>query len=226
MRAELNHVDSWVFDLDNTLYPARAELFARIDRRMTEFIARLLDLPLDEARAVQKRYFHAHGTTLAGLMAEHDVDPHAFLDDVHDIEMDVLEHDAPLVAAIARLPGRKLVFTNGDEPYALKVLERLGLRDSFEGVHDIHAMALSPKPAESAYRGLCERWGIAPDRALFADDMARNLRPAKALGMTTVWVDNGSEQDPGHIGDDWDRSFIDYRVGDLASWLNHILEDQ
>ena len=221
MLAGLNHVDSWIFDLDNTLYPATANLFGHIDRRMTAFVARLLDLPLDEAWTVQKRYFHAHGTTLAGLMAEHHVDPHAFLAEVHDIEMDALQHDAPLVAAIARLPGRKLVFTNGDAPYALKVLERLGLRDSFEGVHDIHAMALSPKPAESAYRGLCERWAVDPERALFADDMARNLRPAKALGMTTLWVDNGSEQDPG----DAERGFIDYRVGDLAPWLEHILED-
>lgn len=224
MRAPFNHVDSWVFDLDNTLYPARADLFARIDARMTAFVARLLDLPADAARVVQKRYFHAHGTTLAGLMAEHAVDPHAFLAEVHDIEMDVLEHDAPLVAAIARLPGRKLVFTNGDAPYALKVLERLGLRDSFAGVHDIHAMALSPKPAESAYRGLCDRWGIDPARALFADDIARNLRPAKALGMTTVWVDNGSEQAPADPGGDAARDFIDYTVAELAPWLEGILE--
>lgn len=222
MRADLHHVDSWIFDLDNTLYPARADLFARIDARMTAFVARSLDLPADEARTLQKRYFHAYGTTLAGLMAEHAVDPHAFLAEVHDIEMDVLEHDAPLVAAIARLPGRKLVFTNGDAPYALKVLERLGLRDSFEGVHDIHAMALSPKPAASAYRGLCDRWGIDPARALFADDMARNLRPAKALGMTTVWVDNGSEQGPGDGEGDAGRDFIDYTVGDLAPWLEGI----
>ena len=219
MQAGFNHIDSWVFDLDNTLYPARADLFARIARRMTAFVARLLGLPEDEARVVQKSYFHAHGTTLAGLMTEHRVDPHAFLAEVHDIEMDALAHDAPLVAAIARLPGRKLVFTNGDAPYALRVLERLGLRDSFEGVHDIHAMALSPKPAASAYQGLCDRWGIDPARALFADDMARNLRPAKALGMTTVWVDNGSEQDPG----DGARDFIDYTVPELAPWLEGIL---
>ena len=221
MRGTFNHVRSWVFDLDNTLYPARADLFGRIDARMTAFIARRLDLPTDEARTVQKRYFHAHGTTLAGLMAEHGVDPHAFLHEVHDIEMDALAHDAPLVAAIARLPGRKLVFTNGDAPYALRVLERLGLRDSFEGVHDIHAMALEPKPAAGAYRSLCERWDIDPTRALFVDDMARNLRPAKALGMTTAWVDNGSEQDPG----DADRGFIDHVVTDLTPWLEHILED-
>ena len=223
MLGALNHVDSWVFDLDNTLYPARADLFGRIDRRMTAFIAQRLDLPSDEARQVQKRYFHQHGTTLAGLMAEHGVDPHAFLAEVHDIEMDALEHDAPLVAAIARLPGRKLVFTNGDAPYALRVLERLGLRDSFEGVHDIHAMTLSPKPAERASQSLCARWGVDAARALFADDMARNLRPAKAMGMTTVWVDNGSEQDPRDMGGDADRSFIDYRVGELTPWLEGIL---
>ncbi|WP_375392356.1 pyrimidine 5'-nucleotidase [uncultured Sphingomonas sp.] len=221
MIGALNHVHSWVFDLDNTLYPASADLFARIDARMTAFIARLLDLPSDSARVLQKRWFHAHGTTLAGLMAEHGVDPQAFLADVHAIEMDVLAHDAPLVAAIARLPGRKLVFTNGDAPYALRVLERLGLRDSFEGVHDIHAMALAPKPAASAYQGLCDRWELDPARTLFADDMARNLRPAKALGMTTVWVDNGSEQAP----DDADRSFIDFTVAALAPWLERILED-
>ncbi len=221
----LNHVDSWVFDLDNTLYPARADLFARIDRKMTGFISRLLDLSFDAAWVVQKRYFHAHGTTLAGLMAEHDVDPHAFLAEVHDIEMDVLTADAPLVAAIARLPGRKLVFTNGDAPYALKVLDRLGLGESFEGIHDIHAMALAPKPAASAYAGLCERWGIDPARALFVDDMVRNLRPAKAIGMTTVCVDNGSEQDPNDVRGDAGRDFIDYRVGDLAPWLEQIVEN-
>ena len=220
MPPALQHVDAWIFDLDNTLYPASADLFAQINRRMTDYIARLLDLDHDAARALQKGWFHAHGTTLAGLMAEHGVDPHAFLADVHDIEMDVLAHDAPLAAAIARLPGRKLVFTNGDTPYAVRVLDRLGLSDSFEAVHDIHAMALSPKPAASAYQGLCDRYGIAPGRALFADDMARNLAPAKAIGMTTVWVDNGSEQAP-----DPARDFIDYRVGEIGPWLDAILED-
>ena len=216
----LNYVDAWIFDLDNTLYPASADLFAQIDRRMTAFVARRLSLDPVEARRVQKSYFHAHGTTLAGLMAEHEVDPHAFLAEVHDIEMDVLDHDAPLVAAIARLPGRKLVFTNGDAPYALRVLDRLGLGESFEAIHDIHAMDLRPKPAASAYTGLCAAHGIDPRRALFVDDMARNLAPAKAIGMTTVWVDNGSEQGPGT-----DRGFIDFTVSELAPWLETVLED-
>jgi putative hydrolase of the HAD superfamily len=148
-------------------------------------------------------------------MAEHDVDPHAFLDFVHDIEMDVLEENAPLAAAIARLPGRKIVFTNADTPYATRVLGRLGLGESFEAIHDIHAMDLLPKPQASAYAGLCAAFDIAPAEAIFFEDMARNLAPAKAIGMTTVWVDNGSEQGP-----DEDRSYIDFTCADVTAWLH------
>lgn len=220
MLPALTHIDTWIFDLDNTLYPSSANLFARIDARMTAYVGRVLDLAPLEAFRVQKRYFMDHGTTLAGLMAEHDVDPHDFLNDVHDIEMDVLEENAPLVAAIAKLPGRKLVFTNGDAPYAGRVLERLGLHESFEAIHDIHAMDLKPKPAASAYAGLCAAFGIEPTRALFADDMARNLAPAKTIGMATLWVDNGSEQ-----GEDAARDFIDYSCADVTDWLQQIQED-
>ncbi len=218
---ELAHIDAWIFDLDNTLYPASAQLFARIDVRMTDYVARITGLERTAAHALQKEYFIGHGTTLAGLMVAHDVDPHDFLADVHDIEMDVLEENAPLAAAIARLPGRKLVFTNGDAPYAGRVLDRLGLAATFEAVHDIHAMDLAPKPAASAYDGLCRRYGIDPTRALFVEDMARNLAPAKAIGMTTVWIDNGSEQAP-----DEDRSFIDHRITDVTAWLHEILGEE
>ena len=219
MGGPLSSIRNWIFDLDNTLYPASADLFAHIDRRMTAFIAELLSVDLVEAHRIQKAYFIGHGTTLAGLMAEHQVDPHAFLAYVHDIEMDVLQADAPLVAALARLPGRKLVFTNGDGPYALKVLERLGLGGSFEAVHDIHAMNLRPKPQPEAYAGLCAAFDLDPRESLFVEDMARNLKPAKAIGMTTVWVDNGSEQAP-----DADRSYIDFHIHALAPWLEQILE--
>ena len=219
MLASLDHVRNWIFDLDNTLYPASANLFSQVDARMTGFIQDLLGLDHDEARRVQKGYFHNHGTTLSGLMTEHHVDPHAFLAHVHDIEMDVLEHDAPLVAAIAKLPGRKLIFTNGDVPYALRILDRLGLRDSFEAIHDIHAMDLMPKPHASAYAGFCTAFDIDPAQSLFVDDMVRNLLPAKAIGMTTVWVDNGSEQSPGA-----ERDHIDFTIPVLAPWLETILE--
>ena len=221
MRPALAHIDAWVFDMDNTLYPASANLFAPVEARMTDYIIRLTGLPQDEAAALRDGWFIAHGTTLAGLMAEHDVDPHEFLAYVHDVEMDVLEHNAPLAALIAKLPGRKLVFTNGDLPYAERVLDRLGLGASFEAVHDIHAMALQPKPAASAYAGLCAAYAIEPATALFADDMARNLEPAKAIGMTTLWIDNGSSQHP-----DGARDFIDYTTGDLTGWLAEMLGDE
>ena len=220
MLPSLARIETWIFDLDNTLYPASANLFGPIETRMTDYVERLTGLPRDEARALQKRFFHEHGTTLSGLMIEHDIDPHEFLDFVHDVEMDVLEENAPLAAVIAKLPGRKLVFTNGDAPYAVKVLGRLGLGETFEAIHDIHAMDLKPKPAASAYAGLCTAFGIAPETALFADDMARNLAPAKAIGMTTVWVDNGSEQGPGDA-----RDHIDHITDDITAWLHAALEE-
>ncbi len=214
MLARLAPIRNWIFDLDNTLYPASSRLFDKIDARMTAFIADRFAVDPVEARRIQKGYFHGHGTTLAGLMADHAVDPHTFLAFVHDIEMDALEENAPLAAAIATLPGRKIVFTNADAPYAGKVLARLGLGESFEAVHDIHAMDLRPKPQASAYAGLCAAFGLDPAESLFVEDMARNLAPAKAIGMTTLWVDNGSEQTT-----DSDRSYIDFTTHDLTAWL-------
>jgi putative hydrolase of the HAD superfamily len=222
MLPALRKIDSWIFDLDNSLYPASCDLFELIDRRMGEFIMRLLGCDAAEARRVQKRYFHEHGTTLAGLMAAHGTDPREFLDFVHDIDLARLSADPRVLAALDRLSGRKFVFTNGDEAYARRVLDRLGLANAFDGLHDIHAMDYVPKPDPRAYAAMCARYGIDPERALFVEDMARNLVPAKALGMTTVWVDNGSEQ----AGRDADPAFIDYRTSDIAEWLSQITRDE
>lgn len=212
---DLSRVSTWIFDLDNTLYPSSADLFARIDERMGSYIARLLACDRTEAHRVQKDFFHTHGTTLRGLMNHHDIDPHEFLNYVHDIEMDVLEQDARVIEGIARLPGRKLVFTNGDAPYAGRVLDRLGLGGAFEAIYDIHATDYIPKPDPRAYAGLCEAYGIDPTTALFVEDMARNLKPAKAIGMTTVWVNNGSER-----GDhEACASYIDIEINDVGAWL-------
>lgn len=221
MLAQLSHVRNWIFDLDNTLYPASANLFALIDIRMGEYIRRLLGCDAEEARRVQKAYFFGHGTTLAGLMAEHDVDPHDFLDFVHDVDMARIQRDEALIGALARLPGRKLVFTNADTPYAGRVLDRLGLGESFEAVHDIHATDYRPKPDPEAYRGLCEAFDVDPAQSLFVDDLAHNLKPAKAIGMTTVWVDNGSEQHPSEQA----RGHIDFVTPDIGRWLLDILEE-
>jgi putative hydrolase of the HAD superfamily len=219
---KFSHVRDWVFDLDNCLYPASTGLFELIDQRMGAYIQRLLDCDPQEARRVQKEHFHAYGTTLAGLMNNHGVDPHHFLEDVHAIPLDRLSRNDRLAAALARLPGRRFVFTNGDEAYARRVLEAVGVHAQFDDLHDIHASSYRPKPDPQSYALMCERFGIDPKRALFVEDMAANLRPAKALGMTTVWVDNGSER--GSHGAD--PSFIDYRIGDVADWLESILEGE
>ena len=221
MRAALDHVRNWIFDLDNTLYPHGVRLFEQVDRRITGYIARFFEVDRDEAYRIQKGYFHTRGTTLAGLMAEHGVDPYEYLADVHDIEMDVLEENAPLAAAIARLPGRKIIFTNADAPYAGRILERLGLGESFEAIHDVHAAQYRPKPAPEAYWNLCQAYELDPAASLFADDMARNLKPAKQIGMTTLWVDNGSEQ-----GEEADRAFVDFTTRDVTHWLHEILEEE
>ena len=218
MISALARIDAWIFDLDNTLYPAATNLFSLIDARMTDYIATLKGCGATEAHGHQKAYFRQYGTTLAGLIADHDVDPHEFLDYVHDIELNRLDRDARLIANMARLPGRKLVFTNGDAPYAQRVLDRLGLGTSFEAIHDIHAMAYVPKPAPASYVAMCEQWGIDPASALFVEDMVRNLQPAKALGMTTVWINNGSEQ----AGGEACPSYVDYEISDLSDWLHDV----
>lgn len=220
MHARLDHVRNWIFDLDNTLYPHGARLFEQVDRRITDYIARFFKVDRDEAYKIQKGYFHTRGTTLSGLMAEHGVDPYEYLADVHDIEMDVLDENAPLAAAIARLPGRKIIFTNADALYAGKILSKLGLGESFEAIHDVHAAQYRPKPAPEAYQHLCDAYGLDPTQSLFADDMARNLKPAKQIGMTTLWVDNGSEQ-----GEEGDRDFVDFTTRDITHWLHDILEE-
>ncbi len=219
MSPEFAHIDCWIFDLDNTLYPASADLFGLIDRKMGAYIQRLLGCDAVEARRVQKDYFHNHGTTLSGLMAHHGVDPCDFLTFVHDIEMDVLVEDARLVRAVGKLPGRKLIFTNGDADYARRVLGRLGLSDSFEAIHDIHACAYRPKPEASGYEAMVARFGITPSTALFVEDMARNLKPAKAMGMTTVWVNNGSE----YGAHDAHPDYIDHEITDVGDWLDAIM---
>jgi putative hydrolase of the HAD superfamily len=220
MPPALSHIDHWIFDLDNTLYPASAKLFDQIDVKMGDYIARLLDVDRVEARRIQKQFFHSHGTTLSGLMEAHGVEPGHFLDYVHDIDLEVIDEDRALVRAIGDLPGRKFVFTNGDAPYARRVLDRLGLGASFEAIHDIVACNYVPKPERVSYEAMCSTFEIKPDRALFVEDMARNLKPAKAMGMVTVWVNNGSESGSHEA----DARYIDYEIAAVTPWLDTIVE--
>jgi putative hydrolase of the HAD superfamily len=219
MDPRFTHIRDWIFDLDNCLYPASTGLFDLIDVRMAAYIQRLLDCDPEEAKRVQKTHFHEHGTTLAGLMKEHGVDPHHFLEDVHDIALDRVQCDERLVRLLPRLPGRRFVFTNGDAPYARRVLDRIGVSEHFDELHDIHASSYRPKPDPHGYELLCERFGIDPAQALLVDDMVQNLAPAKALGMTTIWVDNGSERG----NHNYDERMMDQRIVDVGEWLESIL---
>ena len=221
MDQRFTHIRDWIFDLDNCLYPASVGLFDLIDERMGAYIQRLLDCDAQEAKRVQKAHFHEYGTTLAGLMKEHGVDPHHFLEDVHDIELERLQCDERLGRFLHRLPGRRFVFTNGDAPYARRVLGKIGVEEHFDDLHDIHASSYRPKPDPHGYALLCERFGIDPAHALLADDMVQNLAPAKALGMTTIWVDNGSERG----NHNYDSKVVDERIENVGDWLQDILGD-
>jgi putative hydrolase of the HAD superfamily len=205
----------WVFDLDNTLYPAACRLFDQVDRRMGEYIAEELDLDYETARRLQKRYFYEDGTTLRGLMRHHGTDPTSFLDYVHEIDLTAVAVDPLLDAALGRLPGRKLVFTNGSSAHADRVLGKLGIARHFEAVVDIVASDYVPKPEPSAYDRLVERFAIEPARAVMVEDIAANLEPAHRLGMTTVWLRHA---------EDWahkpaDHAFVDHVIDDLPAWL-------
>jgi putative hydrolase of the HAD superfamily len=219
MDPRFSHIRDWIFDLDNCLYPASTGLFDLIDERMAAYIQRLLDCPPEEAKRVQKAHFHEHGTTLAGLMKEHEIDPHDFLTDVHDVPLDRVQPDDRLSRLLPLLPGRRFVFTNGDAPYARRVLERIGVGEHFDDLHDIHASSYRAKPDPHGYELLCERFGIGPSEALLVDDMVQNLGPAKALGMTTIWVDNGSERG----NHNYDERVVDERITNVADWLEAIL---
>jgi len=209
--ADLRHIDVWLFDLDNTLYPVGNDFMRLIEARMTVFVARELNLPRDEAWALQKRYLHEHGTTLAGLMANHGIDPEHFLDEVHDVSLDALTPDPELHAGLMRLPGRRLIFTNGDARHAERVLERLALSDAFEAIFHIAAADYLPKPNPKTFARMIGAYDVDPAAACFFEDSEKNLAPAAGLGMTTVLVGPHAAAS--------DAAFVRYRTDNLAAFL-------
>jgi putative hydrolase of the HAD superfamily len=182
------HIRAWIFDLDNTLYPAECNLFAEVDRRMAEYIQRALGVPLSYARHLQKAYYRQFGTTLTGLMKVHKLDPDAFLDYVHDIDLSSVPAAPALRRELERLPGRRLIFTNGSRRHAECVAEKLGVLDLFEDICDIAANAFVPKPEPDAFHRLVRRHDITATEAAMFDDMPMNLEAPHVLGMTTVLV--------------------------------------
>ncbi|MGE5476076.1 MAG: pyrimidine 5'-nucleotidase [Bacteroidales bacterium] len=222
-RLGLDHVRAWVFDLDNTLYPASSSLFPQIDVRMRQFIAARLGMGLEEAFILQKRYYREFGTTLRGLMLVHGLEPEDFLDYVHDIDHTVLDAAPALDRALAALPGRKLIFTNGSERHAVSVMERLGIAGNFDGIFDIKAADFIPKPQPECYLAMVRRFGIDAAASAMVEDIHRNLKPACAIGMTTVWVRQDNHPDHKVVSqDDDDLSHVHHITDDLVAWLEAI----
>jgi putative hydrolase of the HAD superfamily len=188
LRAGFEAIDTWIFDLDNTLYPSSCDLFAEIEVRMGLYIAQRLGLDREAAHALRRDYYRRFGTTLAGLMAVHRIDPKHFLHFVHDVDLRVVPPNPALDRHMGRLPGRKIVFTNGSAAYAERVLERVGIRQHFECIFDIEAAGFVPKPAPETLDALLGRLVCDPGRAIMFDDIAANLAPARARGLTTVWI--------------------------------------
>jgi len=206
------HIDTWIFDLDNTLYPATCKLFDQIAVRMTDYMVAQLALTAEEATVLRSRYYKAHGTTLRGLMLEHGMEPHGFLDYVHQIDYAPVAENQALGVALKRLPGRKLIFTAGTRPHARNVLARLGCTDVFEDIFDITDCHFIPKPDAKPYEIFLQRHAVAPEHAAFFEDLSENLLVPRSLGMTTVLV--------GHHDAALLPAHIDYVTDDLATFLD------
>jgi putative hydrolase of the HAD superfamily len=211
----------WIFDLDNTLYPASCRLFDQVERRIGEYVQQLLSLEPEAARALQKQYFRDHQTTLNGLMIHHKIDPGEFLEFVHRIDVSGVLADGRLDQALERLPGRKLIYTNGSVRHAENVMARLGVARHFDAIFDIAEAAYVPKPTISSYRALIARHGFDPSRAIMLDDMPRNLAPAAELGMTTVWV----KTDVAWAQPAEQTGYIHHIAENLADWLHAVSKD-
>lgn len=193
---DFRHVRNWLFDLDNTLYGARSGVFAQIESRMTDFVAQLTATDRVQARRIQKDLYRQYGTTLRGLMATHGIDPEPFLAYVHDIDLGALAPDAGLGLAVGRLPGKRYVFTNGCRHHAVRILARLDMDHLFDDIWDIRTLGFLPKPDRRAYDQVVTSAGFKADQAAMFDDIAPNLIPARALGMTTVWLRNAQDWSP------------------------------
>ena len=214
------HADTWVFDLDNTLYSGVHGLFEQIDRRMKAYLAQFLDIDEEQAYRVQKSYFKQYGTTLRGMMINHQMEPTPYLDYVHDIDISAIPPAPELNAALSRLEGRKLIFTNADMPHVERVLARLDIVDHFDGVFDIVEADFVPKPEPEIYDSLIKRFGIAPEKSVMVEDIARNLEPAARLGMATVWVRPVTDCDI--CKEAPEGNHVDYETDDLVAWLENL----
>jgi putative hydrolase of the HAD superfamily len=225
--AKFRHVKSWIFDLDNTLYPPDSGLWPAIEDRITLYLIEHSGLDGVSARALQRYYYHEHGTTLRGLVDEDGIAPDEFLDFVHDIDRSELAPNPALAGEIARLPGRKLIFTNGSRKHALATVEQLGLGGLFEDAFDIVAAGLVPKPREAAYDAFLAVNGVDPAHAAMFEDIAKNLAAPHARGMTTVLVTGKPDHIDHRQPHDRERGpgWADFVTDDLAAFLAHLNDE-
>lgn len=212
-----DRISDWVFDLDNTLYPAR-DLYDEIGERMTTYIARAADVPTDEALHLREHYFHEYGATIVGLVKHHGIDARDFLLYVHDADHSVLSHDPELRALLARLPGRRIIHTNGGGGHGQRVLETLGIADLFEAVFDIESANLAPKPQTESYERLIAAHRVTPQAAVLVEDTLKNLEPAHDMGFTTALV--------GAIHPDPRPAYLDHWAHEVKDFLRMALGEK
>jgi len=215
---EFKFIKCWLFDLDNTLYSGETRVFEQVDKKMSEYISKKLNVSLVEAKKIQKNYFYEHNTTLNGMIKNHKIDASEFLEFVHDIDLNFLKKDIPLEIELKKLPGKKIIFTNGSRKHALNVTKKIGIEKCFDDIFDIVDADFFPKPTVFPYKKLVEKHKIDPNLCVFIEDIARNLKPAYEMGMKTVWIKN---EEP------WAKefsssNFIDYKTDNLSKFLRKI----
>ena len=213
-------IDTWVFDLDNTLYSAESGIFQQVHELMGKFVSNKLKIDLDSAKKLQSKYFIKHGTTLKGLMDNHGVEPDEFLDYVHKLDYSIIHPNNDLNKEISKLQGRKIIYTNANRQHVNEILLRLDLTNMFDEIFDIKMANYIPKPEINAYKDFIKRFNINPKTTIMFDDIAKNLVPAKNVGFKSVWIDLGIE----NISDDIKNSkqFLDFETKDLSKFLYEI----
>lgn len=223
--SDFAHVSEWVFDLDNTLYPHHSNLFSQIDVKMTDYVARILQLPKDEARALQKKFYLEYGTTLRGLMENYQISSDDFLNYVHDIDYSWLDPNPALGEAIKSLPGRKFIFTNGDTNHAKNTARQLGILEHFDEIFDVVAANLVPKPARETYNKFKALHRVETEKAVMFEDLARNLEVPKSMGMKTVLIvpHNFEPTFSEHWEHDGTEDYVDHVTDDLTTFLTNLM---
>ena len=215
---ELINIKYWIFDLDNTLYSGDTKVFDQVDKKMSKFISEKIKVSIEEAKVIQKNYFHEYNTTLNGMIKNHNIDANEFLEFVHDVDLNFLKADKPLKREISNLKGKKFIFTNGSKAHVSNVTKRIGIEKLFDGVFDIVESDFIPKPSIEPYKKIIEKFKIEPQYSIFIEDIARNLKPAYELGMKTVWIKN----DEPWAAKFSDSDFINYKTDNLAEFLKEI----